>query len=124
MLAILSRTIEKAHRFSDSLQYYWSARGVYQFIGTYESAGELLEEVKKHSYSGVILDGILNPQELIQKIREACPKCKIALVTDSLDQSKNLKTASLCCNFGVEMLLTREDFEQPLERLSKKLCVL
>lgn len=124
MLAILSNTIENADRLSENLQHYWSTQGVYKFIALYETQSELLAAMASHSYAGVILDEIDNPLGIIPKIRAVCPHCKIAVVTSNKDAEKDNQIAIACYRLNVDMMLSYREFEQPLEKLSKQLCVL
>lgn len=124
MLAILSNTIENADRLSDSLQHYWSARGVYRSIALYETESALLTEMASRLYDSIILERIDNLPEVIAQIRSICPACKIAVVIESKDPEQENEIALTCYRLNVEMMLSRAEFELPLAKLSKRLCVL
>lgn len=122
MLAILSETIESAARLSTCLQDYWNSRGVYLGISLFELESEFLSALASRKYHCAILEIISDPLELIPRVRDHCPVCKIAVVTDNRDPAKDAEIAAGCRRLGVEMMLTRADMEQPLAMLSKQLC--
>lgn len=121
MLAIFSNTLENAQILSESLQRYWNARGVYKSISLFDVETEFMAAMRSSSYDCVILDRMKNPTELIPKIQDLHPSCKIAVVTDNKDSEKDNKIALACYNLGIELMLPIADFELPLAKLSKKL---
>lgn len=124
MMAIYSTTLKNAAMLSDALQCYWGAHGLCQTTAQYETESELLSAMASHGYTSVILDGISNPLEVVLQLRALCAQCKIAVITSSEDAETDNQTALRCYKLGVQLMLTREAFEQPLELLSRGLCVL
>ena len=123
MLAIFSNTLENAQILSESLQRYWNARGVYKSTSLFDVEAEFLSAMRSRPFGCVILDRMKNSIELIVKIQDLHPSCKIAVVTDNKDQKKDNETALACYDLGIELMLPIADFELPLAKLSKKLKI-
>lgn len=121
MLAILSNTIENASNLSDRLQCYWMSQGVYASISIFENTVEFMEAMGTQPYECVILERVGSPINVVNLIQNIYPLCKIAVVTDTTDTEQVRQTALGCYNLGVKIMLTLEDFDRPLAKLSKQL---
>lgn len=124
MLAILSNSIENAGRLSENLQYYWNAQGVYASVSLYENDVEFCNALSLYLYKAVILQTTENMFELLSKIHHIKSDCKIVILIDTCDSTKEAEIVCNYRNIGVEMVLTRLDLEKPLAMITKQLGII
>lgn len=124
MLAIFSNSIEEVGMISNSLQYYWNSHGVYASVALFDNEREFIQAMESHPYECIILECADSPVKLVQQIRKMSLTCKIAVLINSNDVTKENEAALACRSLGVDIFFSRAELEEPIALLSKQLQIL